>query len=544
MTGMIPRRRAAGDGQGLIEDEESNSERSGSFKDRSDAGNIALLFFLYLLQGIPLGLTTAIPMIMQNRGVSYKQQAEFSFVFWPFSLKLLWAPIVDSWYSQRFGRRKTWLIPSQYLLGLFMWFLSLHVDQWLGEEHSEQHNVDGVPGETSKLEFEHPNVGILTFFFFCLNFLAATQDIAVDGWALTMLKRSNVGHASTCNSVGQTAGYFLGYVVFMALESPHFCNTYLRSEPSPLGIVTLSSFLYFWGIVFLVTTTLVGLAKKESIPRDTSDETIAMQNLGIRQTYRLLWDIICLPTIKTAILILLTCKVGYSAIDAVTSLKLVDAGIPKEELAMLVVPLVPLQIVMPLVISKYTAGPRPMDIYLKAVPYRLAFGLGAAFVVWITPTFVRNGTVPSYYYILLLGSFSFHQVTVNCMFVAVMAFFARVSDPAVGGTYMTLLNTLSNLGGNWPSTLALWMVDSLTWKTCELGNGTSLEGIDCSSQEEVTICEKSSGTCSTVMDGYYIEVFICSVLGLLWLYLCRPLINQLQSKELKAWKVSSNRRTR
>ena len=53
------------------------------------------------------------------------------------------------------------------------------------------------------------------------------------------------------------------------------------------------------------------------------------------------------------------------------------------------------------------------------------------------------------------------------MFVAIMAFFARISDPAVGGTYMTMLNTLTNLGGNWPSTLALWSVDHLTWKSCE-----------------------------------------------------------------------------
>jgi hypothetical protein len=29
----------------------------------------------------------------------------------------------------------------------------------------------------------------------------------------------NVGYASTCNSVGQTAGYFMGYVLYMALES-------------------------------------------------------------------------------------------------------------------------------------------------------------------------------------------------------------------------------------------------------------------------------------------------------------------------------------
>lgn len=52
------------------------------------------------------------------------------------------------------------------------------------------------------------------------------------------------------------------------------------------------------------------------------------------------------------------------------------------------------------------------------------------------------------------------------MYVAIMAFNAKVSDPLIGGTYMTLLNTVSNLGGNWPSTVALWLVDPLTVKEC------------------------------------------------------------------------------
>lgn len=68
-------------------------------------------------QGIPLGLAAAIPLILTNRQVSYKEQAGFSFAYWPFSLKLLWAPIVDSLYISRIGRRKTWLVPVQYLIG-------------------------------------------------------------------------------------------------------------------------------------------------------------------------------------------------------------------------------------------------------------------------------------------------------------------------------------------------------------------------------------------------------------------------------------------
>lgn len=68
-----------------IEVEEHHEEQSNL---SGDYGNIAILFFLYLLQGIPIGLTAAIPMLLQNRGASYKEQAEFSFAHWPFSSNL------------------------------------------------------------------------------------------------------------------------------------------------------------------------------------------------------------------------------------------------------------------------------------------------------------------------------------------------------------------------------------------------------------------------------------------------------------------------
>lgn len=103
-------------------------------------------------------------------------------------------------------------------------------------------------------------------------------------------------------------------------------------------------------------------------------------------------------------------------------------------------------------------------------------GLVAAGMVWVTPYFIVDGAAPVYYYIGVVLVYAVHQVSVYSMFVAVMAFFAQVSDPAVGGTYMTLLNTLANLGGNWPSTLALWGVDSLTWRTCQ---GGTLDGDSC-----------------------------------------------------------------
>ena len=142
---------------------------------------------------------------------------------------------MDSIFIAKFGRRKTWLVPVQYLIGITMLILSKNVDYYLDGEGNESNT---------------PDVFTLTCMFFFLNFLAATQDIAVDGWALTMLQRHNVGYASTCNSVGQTAGYFIGYIGYMALES--------------YGILKLPDFLTFWGYSFIVITTLVAIFKREN----------------------------------------------------------------------------------------------------------------------------------------------------------------------------------------------------------------------------------------------------------------------------------------
>ncbi|XP_051580775.1 acetyl-coenzyme A transporter 1-like [Myxocyprinus asiaticus] len=516
-----------GEGEPMLSDLEVDGDEEALLQssDRKDGqavvrngihgelGNVALLLFLYVLQGIPLGLAGSIPLILQSKSVSYKDQAYFSLVFWPFSLKLLWAPLVDSLYLQQFGRRKSWLVPTQYLLGLFMLYLSFTVNAML--------QTDGQKGT---------DVITLTAVFFILAFLAATQDIAVDGWALTMLSRENVGYASTCNSVGQTAGYFLGNVLFLALESADFCNNYLRFEPQEQGIVTLSDFLFFWGIVFMVSTTLVAVLKKENSRQHRTKKKPREEAQGVMETYKRLFSIIKMPTVFTFCILLITAKIGFSAADAVTGLKLVEAGVPKEQLALLAVPMVPLQILLPLVISKYTAGPRPLDVFYKAFPFRLLVGLEYALLVWWTPSVRQEGGFPVYYYAVVLLSYAAHQVALYSMYVACMAFHAKVSDPVIGGTYMTLLNTVTNLGGNWPSTLALWLVDPLTFKECQGAPGQT-----CSSLEETGLCVSEGGVCVTALDGYYVESVVCVVIGLCWWIFFGKKMKRLQEESPSAW---------
>ena len=177
---------------------ESASDLSG------DYGAIALLLLLYTLQGVPMGLSQSMSYLLQAKKLGYADQGIFDFVSWPFSLKLLWAPIVDACFVRSFGRRKTWLVPVQLALGLMMLFLSGYASGVL----------DAIDADREDTLAHVPEIWNLTYVFFGFFLLAATQDIAVDGWALTVLSRKNVGLASTCNAAGQQLGFFVAFVGF------------------------------------------------------------------------------------------------------------------------------------------------------------------------------------------------------------------------------------------------------------------------------------------------------------------------------------------
>lgn len=74
---------------------------------REDFGNLVLLVLLYMLQGIPLGLMIGTVPFMLKKTMSYTDIGVFSFAVYPYSMKFLWAPIVDTHYLAVAGRRKS-----------------------------------------------------------------------------------------------------------------------------------------------------------------------------------------------------------------------------------------------------------------------------------------------------------------------------------------------------------------------------------------------------------------------------------------------------
>ncbi|KAF1983819.1 hypothetical protein K402DRAFT_396293 [Aulographum hederae CBS 113979] len=503
----------------LSEDSQGKSKGFTELPEK-DRRNFLLLVLLYFLQGVPMGLAGgAVPFLLKSH-VSYAQMGVFSLASYPYSLKLLWSPIVDAVWSPKLGRRKSWILPIQTLSGFGM--------LWLGGQAEGMMEAAGAGGGEGIWGF--------TAWWFMLVFMCATQDIAVDGWALTLLSPENLSYASTAQTVGLTAGQFLSSTVFLALSSKDFANRWFRTQPGETGLVTLGGALITAGWIYLVVTVGLALMKKEDATRD---------NEGVWEVYKVMGGILQLKNIQTIIIVHLIAKIGFQANDAVTNLKLLDKGFSQEDLALTVLIDFPFEISLGYYVGKWSSTYGAMNLWCWAFVGRL---LAAAFAQVVVMGFPAGGTTTGYLIVVIIEHvFSTFMSTV--MFVAISAFHAKIADPTIGGTYMTLLATVSNLGGTFPRFFVLKFVDMFTVATCTPPNTTpavdTLKGplitaaFSCVAEAEKKRCLEGGGSCKINTDGYYIVNVLCIIIGVVtfWGYI-KPAVLRVQSLPMRAWRIA------
>ncbi|EKG11676.1 Major facilitator superfamily domain general substrate transporter [Macrophomina phaseolina MS6] len=503
--------------QAMTHDEEGTS-KGFSELPKKDQKNFLLLVLLYFLQGVPMGLAGGSVPFLLKAHLSYSQIGVFSLASYPYSLKLLWSPIVDAIWSPKVGRRKSWILPIQTLSGFGM--------LWLGARAEKMMIQAGADGGAGIWGF--------TWWWFFLVFMCATQDIAVDGWALTLLSPENLSYASTAQTVGLTAGQFLSYTVFLAFNSPDFANKWFRATPKDEGVMTLGGYLTFWGWAYLAVTLALALMKREEKTKN---------NDGISEVYRVMGGILKLRNIQTFIVIHLIAKIGFQANDAVTNLKLLDKGFSQEDMALTVLIDFPFELSLGYYAGKWSQTYPPMQLWCWAFVGRLVAAAFAQFVVMIFP----SGGVTTWYLLTVIVEHVFSTFMSTVMFVAISAFHAKIADPVIGGTYMTLLATVSNLGGTFPRFFILKFVDFFTVATCsppttppaDLKGELVTSQFSCALEGDKHRCIDGGGSCNIEHDGYYIVNVLCIIVGVVtfWGFI-KPAALKLQSLPLRAWRLS------
>ncbi|KAK4330633.1 putative membrane protein [Rhodotorula toruloides] len=510
---------------GIVGERSIEAGGEGGTLSTRDKRALALLVALYLLQGIPVGLAFgSIPFLLRSK-LSYSQIGIFTLCTYPYSLKLLWSPIVDSIFSPKLGRRKSWIVPIQTIVGILFWWLGNNVQQMM--------------------EVEEPNVHLLTSLFFTLVFFAATQDIAVDGWALTLLSKENLSYASTAQTIGLNTGYFLSFTVFLAFNSVEFSNKYFRSTPLDYPLISLSGYLHFWAFAFVAVTAYLAFFQPED-PVTAQDQ----DDMDLKKVYSIMVEICKLKHVQSFMMVHLVTKLGTAANDAATSLKLLEKGLKKEDLALAVLIDFPFQILFGYLAAKWSKGEKPLRPWLIAMWTRLGW---AAISMLLISNFPK-GDIGTWYFLLVVactvGSSFSRRVSSRPLhtvqFVGISAFHTQIADPLIGGTYMTLLNTVSNLGGTWPKFFVLKGIDAFSVAVCHVkdeGLDVIVSSRECVSDHGKAACAELGGTCLTERDGYYWVSTLCILTGVAILVsFVQPVARRLQTLPAAAWRIKRNGR--
>ena len=158
---------------------------------------IATIFFLGIASGLPLALIlSTLKALLVDKGFDIKTIGFLSLVTLPYSLKIFFAPIIDScavpYFTKRLGQRRSWIILTQIILVFAIALL-------------------GIAGEMGDLL-------LITIFSFLLAFASASQDIVIDGYRIELIEPENQGLAASFYAYGYRIGLLISgaFALFLA----------------------------------------------------------------------------------------------------------------------------------------------------------------------------------------------------------------------------------------------------------------------------------------------------------------------------------------
>ncbi|TMQ67340.1 MAG: MFS transporter [Candidatus Eisenbacteria bacterium] len=152
----------------------------------SRRGRLAAFFLLYLTEGLPSGFTgTAVATQMRRQGLEPAAIGSFiGILYIPWAIKWAFGPFVDVLSSDRWGRRRMWILLTQTMMVVTI--------------------LAAMP-----VSFQN-NLWLFTAVILIHNVFSATQDVAIDALAVNVLSAEERGLANGLMYGGNYVGIALG----------------------------------------------------------------------------------------------------------------------------------------------------------------------------------------------------------------------------------------------------------------------------------------------------------------------------------------------
>ncbi len=171
---------------------------------------VVMLCAMYVAQGMPWGfMVVALVSYLTERGLSVLDTGWLTgVVLMPWTFKLVWGPVIDTFTIPAMGRRRPWIIGSQFMMAVTLLGIL-----WLGD--FTRYLGDGATEGAVDPHF----VFLLGSLFFVHNCFASLQDVSTDALALDVLPPAEQGRVNGLMWGAKLLGEAVGAVVMAMVMS-------------------------------------------------------------------------------------------------------------------------------------------------------------------------------------------------------------------------------------------------------------------------------------------------------------------------------------
>lgn len=271
---------------------------------------------------------TSLMTIFTEKEVDSKIRNILSYCMVPVLLKVLVAPVVDRFFIQKLGRRRTYIYPCKILSLIFCFAISIKIDDMV--ENNEVLTIA---------------IMLAIYSLFLMPLVNATNSLRLEHFG-----RKNASLIGAITAVQYLAGALAGFLLFTLLNSDSWCQKYLKTEKK---VITHRDFWLFLGCLNVFSLFGFLLYKqKKVVPGEVSDK------IGIFKSFSILLN----PKLPLIELLLILCVTPISiiAFRAASAQYYIKNGIEREDFIFVSLLVTPIGIIMGLLWGKKTSKDNPM----------------------------------------------------------------------------------------------------------------------------------------------------------------------------------------
>jgi len=396
------------------------------------------LLFLGFSSGLPFGvLAEPLTAWLAESQVSKTAIGLFVLVSLPYSLKFVWAPLIDQvtlpWLSRRFGRRRGWALATQTALLAVIFGI-------------------GLTEPAGDLRWT-------AVFAFAIAFASASQDIVIDAYRVEILETRQLAAGAAVATFGWRAGQVgaaAGGLIFADLL------------PWPL---------VFAGMAALVLVGIVAILVNPEPTRPIGAEALALQRRAdafavegrrrlpppLRRAFGWLYGAVVAPFKEflgrdgwaAVLLFILLYKFGDAVLAVMKVPFFIEIGFTKTEIA---------EIAKIFGINAIIAGGLIGGVLLAKVGIPMGLLISGVLMAASNLVFVAQAWVGHDAWMLAL-TIAVENVTTGMGTTAFIAYLSSLCNVAYTATQYALLTSLMAFSRTAMSSIAGWLADSVDWVT-------------------------------------------------------------------------------